>query len=63
VHTRWRGFASPLRYRPAVGSCLFDDHQIWWHVEAESADKALEHLPWYVAARTTSIRIAELPIP
>jgi hypothetical protein len=45
-----------------VGSCLFDDHQIWWRVEAETAEEALGHLPWYVAARTTAIRIAEVPI-
>jgi hypothetical protein len=63
VFAAWRGFASPLRRRPALGSCLFDDHQIWWRVEAESADEALANLPWYVAARTTAIRIAEVPIP
>jgi hypothetical protein len=63
VFAAWRGFASPLRHRPALGSCLFDDHQIWWQVEAESADEALRRLPWYVAARTTAIRIAEVPIP
>jgi hypothetical protein len=45
------------------GSCLFDDHQIWWRVEADSADDALGRLPWYVAVRTIAIPIAEVPIP
>jgi len=63
VFAAWRGFASPLRHQPALGSCLFDDHQIWWRVEADSADDALGRLPWYVAVRTIAIPIAEVPIP
>ena len=63
VFAAWRGFASPLRHQPALGSCLFDDHQIWWSVEADSADDALGRLPWYVAVRTSAIPISEVPIP
>ena len=63
VFAAWRGFASPLRRRPAIGSCLFGDHQIWWQVEAASADDALGRLPSYVAARSTATRVAEVPIP
>ena len=59
----WRGFPSPLRRRPTAASCPFDDHQIWGRVEAPSAEDALGHLPWFVAARTTATRIAEVPIP
>ena len=55
VFAAWRGFASPLRREPALGSCLFGDHQIWWKLEATSADAALGRLPWYVAVRTTAI--------
>jgi hypothetical protein len=63
VFAAWSGFASPLRGQAAVGSCLFGDHQIWWEVEAATEHAALDHLPWYVAARTTAIRVREVVIP
>jgi hypothetical protein len=63
VFAAWSGFQSPLRREPAIGSCLFDDHQIWWRVEAANEEDALARLPWFVAARTTATRIAEVPIP
>lgn len=59
----WSGFSSPLRGRPAVGSCLFGDHQIWWEVDAATDVDALERLPRYVAARTTAIRVGEVATP
>jgi hypothetical protein len=59
----WSGFASPLRRRAAIGSCHFGDHEIWWEVEAATADEALGHLPWYLAIRTRAIRIREVAIP
>jgi hypothetical protein len=59
----WSGFASPLRHREAVGSCLFGDHQIWWEVEAATEREALDHLPWYVAQRTTAVRVGDVAIP
>ena len=63
VFAAWRGFTSPLRRRPAIASCHYNDHQIWWQVEAETAADALGRLPGYVAARTCAIRVAEVPIP
>jgi hypothetical protein len=59
----WSGFTSPLRRRATVGSCHFGDHQIWWEVEASSEREALEHLPWFLAIRTTATRIGEVAIP
>ena len=59
----WRGFASPLRHQPALGSCLFDDHQIWWRVEADSAADALALLPFFVAERSVAVAVTEVQIP
>jgi hypothetical protein len=59
----WSGFASPLRGRSVLGSCLFGDHQIWWKVEAPTEDAALDYLPCYIAARTTAVRVGEVAIP
>jgi hypothetical protein len=59
----WSGFDSPLRRRGAIGACHFDDHQIWWLVEAESARAALDQLPWYIAIRTRVVRVREVAIP
>ena len=59
----WSGFASPLRGRHAIATCHFGDHQIWWVVSADSEREALEQLPWYLAVRTSAIRVREVPIP
>ena len=59
----WSGFDSPLRRRGAIGARHFDDHQIWWLVEAESARAALDQLPWYIAIRTRVVRVREVAIP
>jgi hypothetical protein len=59
----WSGFTSPLRHRATVGSCHFDDHQIWWEVEAATEGEALGHLPWFLAVRTKAIRVTEVAIP
>ena len=59
----WSGFASPPRRQATVGSCRFDDHQIWWVVDADDEHAALEHLPWYLAVRTRAYRVAEVAIP
>ncbi len=58
----WSGFASPLRHRPTIGSCRFGGHEIWWELEARSAEEALGTLPDYVAARTTVTQVTELEI-
>ena len=59
----WRGFASPLRRRPTLASCSLGGHEIWWDVEADSADQALQHLPRFVAERTKATAVSEIEIP
>lgn len=59
----WRGFASPLRRRPATCSCLFGGHEIWWRVEAPSAEAALAQLPPFVASRTEARPVRQISIP
>jgi hypothetical protein len=59
----WKGFASPLRHRATIGSCLTGRHEIWWELEAASAADALGHLPLYVAERTEAIRISDVHVP
>ena len=63
VFASWQGFASPLRHRATLGSCVTGGHEIWWDVEAESAPAALDHLPRYVAERTQVIAVTEIEIP
>lgn len=58
----WSGFSSPLRHRATVGSCRFGGHEIWWELEAESAEHALALLPPFLAARATATRISVLEI-
>jgi hypothetical protein len=59
----WRGFPSQLRRRATIGSCLSGGHEIWWELEAASADEALGHLPGYVADRTEAIRVSQVQVP
>jgi hypothetical protein len=59
----WRGFDSPLRARPALGSCEGGGHGLWWTVEAADEAAALAQLPPFVAARTEPVAVSELPIP
>jgi hypothetical protein len=63
VFAAWMGFASPLRHRATVASCRSGRHEIWWDVDAVSADEALAQLPGYVAMRTDAIPIGEIQIP
>jgi hypothetical protein len=63
VFAAWKGVASPLRHRATVASCASGGHEIWWDLDAESADEALAHLPRYVAERTRAIRTGEVEIP
>jgi hypothetical protein len=63
VFASWKGFASPLRHRPAAASCAWGGHEIWWELEAASEQDALGHLPHYVAARTHATQIGEVEIP
>ena len=59
----WRGFESPLRHHPTLGSCSAGGHSLWWTVEAAGAAEALAQLPPYVAERTTVSEVREVPIP
>lgn len=59
----WRGFDSPLRHDPAVGSCVEGGHSLWWTVEAKDETEAIGLLPDYVAERTEVSRVSEVPIP
>lgn len=59
----WQGFPSPLRHRVTVASCASGGHEIWWDVDAGSADEALAQLPGFVAQRTDAIQVGEVEIP
>ena len=59
----FRGQASALRHRPALASCVSGGHAVWWTVEAASADEALALLPFFVAERSTAIRVTDVEIP
>ena len=59
----FKGHASPLRRRKTASSCLMGGHEIWWLVEAETADAALALLPGYVAERSTAMPIRTVLIP
>jgi hypothetical protein len=63
VFAAWQGFASPLRHRVTVASCATGGHEIWWDVDAGSADEALAQLPGFVAQRTDAIQVGEVEIP
>jgi hypothetical protein len=63
VFASFTGHDSPLRHTRATASCLFGGHEIWWKVTADSEQAALALLPFYVAARTTAVPVAELEIP
>jgi hypothetical protein len=63
VFASFRGHASPLRHRPTLASCPSGRHAIWWTVDAEDEDDALQMLPAYVAKRTTVTRVSEIEIP
>ena len=63
VFAAWQGFASPLRHRVTVASCASGGHEIWWDVDAGSADDALAQLPGFVAQRTDAIQVGEIEIP
>jgi hypothetical protein len=59
----WRGFESPLRRHPTIGTCANGGHALWWTVEAEDRDRALAQLPPYMAERTKVSEVTEVPIP
>jgi hypothetical protein len=59
----FKGHSSPLRHTTTIASCLTDNHDIWWDVEAASPHAALAMLPPYVAQRTTVTEVREVSIP
>ena len=63
VFAAFKGHPSPLRHRPTLASCRSGGHAIWWTVEADSEQAALQLLPYYVAERTTASRVSEVQIP
>ena len=63
VFAAFKAFDSPLRNRSTMASCHYGDHHIWWQVDADTEEEALERLPRYVAERTTAIRVRETTIP
>jgi hypothetical protein len=46
-----------------VASCASGGHEIWWDVEAGSAEAAVAQLPRFVGMRTKAIQIGEVEIP
>jgi hypothetical protein len=59
----FKGHPSPLRRHETASSCLTGGHELWWLVEADTADAALALLPRYVAERSTAIPIRTVLIP
>lgn len=63
VFAAFKGRPSPLRHQPALASCAFGGHSIWWVVDAAGDEEALEQLPFYVAQRATATRVSPVEIP
>jgi hypothetical protein len=63
VFAAFKGHDSPLRHETTLASCRSGGHAIWWTVEAESEEGALQLLPPYVAERTTAARVSLVKIP
>ncbi len=68
AYSAWRGFDSPLRRSPALGTCESEpgpggEHLMLWTVDADSAASALALLPEWLADRTEARLVAEVPIP
>jgi hypothetical protein len=59
----FRGTDSALRQQPALASCAFGDHAIWWTVEVRDEQDARQQLPFFVAERSTVTRVADVVIP
>jgi hypothetical protein len=59
----FKGHDSPLRHAATFASCAAGGHEIWWVVEAQTEQDALDLLPHYVAQRceVTLVRAVEIP--
>src|SRR5262249_52826840 len=42
VFASFKGHESPLRHRPTLASCRTGGHAIWWTVDADSEEHALQ---------------------
>jgi hypothetical protein len=63
VFASFKGHESPLRHRATLASCRSGGHEIWWTVDTDDEEEALELLPFYVAERSTITRVSEVQIP
>ena len=63
VFASFRGVMSPLRHRPTLASCPWGGHEIWWSVQAGGERAALDLLPFFVAQRSTAVRVGHVEIP
>jgi hypothetical protein len=63
AYAAWKGFDSPLRHHRALASCTYNGHEIWWTVEADNADDALNLVPSFIAHRTTAVAVTDVQIP
>ncbi len=63
AYAAFKGHVSPLRRASTFASCLAGGHDIWWLVDAPSAEDAVAQLPHFLATRTTATPITEVQIP
>ena len=63
AYASFKGSGSSVRHLPAIASCAFGGHAIWWTVEAPSEQEALRQLPFFVAQRSTVTPVGDVPIP
>jgi hypothetical protein len=63
AYAAFKGHPSPLRHSVTFASCAAGGHEIWWVVEADSPEAALDLLPHYVAQRSTAVPIRKVQIP
>ena len=59
----WKGHDSALRGQDTFGTCRAGGHEIWWLVDADTAEEALDLVPYFIAQRTTVARIDRIAIP
>jgi hypothetical protein len=59
----WSGVESRLRHQRTIAGCEHGDHRVFWIVEAENEESALELLPGFVASRTEVTPVRDVLIP
>ena len=63
AYASFKGCGSSVRHLPAIASCAFGGHAIWWTVDARDAQAALSDLPFFVAQRSSATKVAEVVVP